>query len=103
MGTEEGRERQNPVRRVTGGGGPVGEKQEETEGYLRVALARKEKAGGGGSVASGRPAAALSTAAALLWLGAAVEGSGRTSEPRGARPRGRLGSREGGGWGSPVS
>ena len=57
--------RRNPARRVTGGGGPVGEKQEETEGYLRVALARKEKAGGGGSVASGRPAG-FTTAAAMF-------------------------------------
>jgi len=73
-------------------GGPAGEKQEETEGYLRVAMARREKAGGGGAVASGRPAAALSAAVALRWLGAAVEGSGRTREPRGARSRGRLGS-----------
>ena len=72
-------------------GGPVGEKQEETEGYLRVALARREKAGGGGSAASGRPAPALSAAAALRWLGAVVEGSGRTSEPRGPVPGGGSG------------
>ena len=45
--------------------GPAGEKQEETEGYLRVALARREKAGGGGSAASGRPAAALSATEAM--------------------------------------
>ena len=36
-------------------------------------------------------------------LGAAVGWSGRTSEPRGTRSRGQLGSREGGGGGSALS
>ena len=36
-----------PARTVTGGGGPAGEKDEGSEGYLWVCSARREMAGGG--------------------------------------------------------
>ena len=40
---EQGRARHFPVRRVTGGEGKVGEKDEELESYLWVAVARRER------------------------------------------------------------
>ena len=41
--TEQGRARRFPARRVTGGEGKVGEKGEELESYLWVAVARRER------------------------------------------------------------
>ena len=41
--------RRFPARRVAGGRGKVGEKYEGLECYLPVVLARRERAGGGGS------------------------------------------------------
>ena len=40
-----------PARRVAGGGGKVGEKDEGLEPHLWVVLARREVAGGGGATA----------------------------------------------------
>jgi hypothetical protein len=51
--TEQGRLRRFPVRRVTDGEGKVGGKDEELECYLLVVLARRERAGGGGSAERG--------------------------------------------------
>ena len=42
-----------PARRVAGGEGQVGEKGEELESYLWVAVARRERVGGGGSAERG--------------------------------------------------
>ena len=52
---------------------------------------------------SGRPAAVWTAAAPFQWVGAVVEGSGSTSERRGTRFRGWLGSRESGGRGSAAA
>ena len=41
---------------VTGGEGPVGEKQEELKGYLRVALVGVGVARSGGAMGAGGPA-----------------------------------------------
>ena len=45
--------RRFPARRVAGGRGKVGEKYEGLEWYLPVVLARRERAGGGGSAERG--------------------------------------------------
>ena len=42
-----------PARRVAGGEGQVGEKGEELKSYLWVAVARRERVGGGGSAERG--------------------------------------------------
>ena len=88
---------------VAGDEGPVGERQEEGELYPWVARVVLGVAGGG-SPAWSRAGGWWRTVVAQLWRPwAVVAGPGRTSEPKGTRSRGRLGSREGGGWGSPVS
>ena len=45
--------RRFPARRLAGGEGKVGEKDEELESYLWVAVARRERVGGGGSAERG--------------------------------------------------
>ena len=52
MGNRGGRARRNLARRVAGGGGPVGEKQEGLKNYLWVVLGCEEALGGGGSTAA---------------------------------------------------
>ena len=44
-GTEQGRSRRFPARRVAGGGGPAGEKREGLKGYLWVGSVHREMAG----------------------------------------------------------
>ena len=79
-GTEQGRARRFPARRVAGGGGPAGEKREGLKGYLWVGSVRWEMAGEGLTGVELIFGEGGARRGGLRRRGAAVVGLGRTQQ-----------------------